>query len=307
MEQNKFFWENSEIKLFASLLAVLLVFLFLSLVADAKNPQPNKYKPLVENSFGEVVIRAKAAYVYDVRTQKVLFAHDENKRLPLASLTKVMSAVVASEMASSTTTIVISTKALEAYGDSGLLVGDRWSMKDLLDFSLTTSSNDGMRAIALSLGSQAPEENMKNFIQKMNRKAHELGMLNTYFYNEAGLDESDLKGGAYGTAKDLTHLFEYILNAHPMLLEATQKRNLTISSLNQTYNAVNTNTIAEEIPGLIGSKTGFTDIAGGNLMVVFDPEIGRPIIIAVLGSTGTERFKDVGILVEKTIQYINRE
>jgi len=82
------------------------------------------------------------------------------------------------------------------------------------------------------------------------------------------------------------------------LIAATRYRAMTFSSLEDTsYLAINTNIIAARIPELIASKTGFTDLAGGNLLIAFDAGIEHPIIIAVLGSTEKERFADVEALV----------
>ena len=68
----------------------------------------------------------------------------------------------------------------------------------------------------------------------------------------------------------------------------------------------NTNLVASEIPGLLGSKTGLTDLAGGNLVFAFDPELGRPIVITILGSTEEGRFQDVRKLISATLEYINQ-
>ncbi|MFZ2484673.1 MAG: hypothetical protein WAW81_01895, partial [Minisyncoccia bacterium] len=180
-----------------------------------------------------------------------------------------------------------------------------------LDFSLLTSSNDGMRAVALSLGALSkagagPEEIINDFVGEMNIKAGELGLKNTYFWNETGLDESDVKGGAYGTARDVSTLMAHILANYPELFAATREVKTTITSLdNRAHVANNTNNIADEIPGLLASKTGFTDTAGGNLAIVFDPELGRPIVISILGSTGDGRFEDMRILIGAVMTYIS--
>lgn len=262
--------------------------------------------------FASVTLKAKSAYVYDARTKEVLFAQNENTRLPLASITKLMSALVARELSPSYGTVTVSREALKTEGDSGLLAGERWSLDDLLDFSLIVSSNDGMRAVSLALGalnnSNADESQIvSDFVRKMNVKAGELNLKNTYFWNETGLDESDIKGGAYGTAKDITTLMEYIITYHPDLIEATRELSTAFSSLDGIVHvAVNTNDLATTIPGLLGSKTGFTNTAGGNLSLAFDPEIGRPIIITILGSTEQGRFEDMQKLIEATLVHIGQ-
>src|SRR5581483_3055251 len=101
--------------------------------------------------------------------------------------------------------------AIATEGDSGLKEGEKWNLKNLLDFSLVSSSNDGIRAVALSLGALASanateKEIVDDFVRLMNKKADELDLKDTYFWNETGLDETEYKGGAYGTAHDIAML-----------------------------------------------------------------------------------------------------
>lgn len=259
--------------------------------------------------FPEVAIEAKAAYVYDARTKNVLYAKNEDRRLPLASLTKVMTAVVAHKLSPSYGTVTVSKEALSAEGDSGLKPGERWKLSDLLDYSLITSSNDGMHAVALALGAMenanlTDVEIVNDFVGKMNQTAAELDLKNTYYWNETGLDASEYKGGAYGTAKDMAKLMEYVVSYHSDIVEATREVRAEVPSLNGLYEAKNTNAIAAAIPGLIASKTGYTNAAGGNLAFVFDPELGRPIIVTILGSSEEGRFRDAGILINAVLSNI---
>lgn len=304
----------TELKLFLALGLVLGVFLFISLAADAKHGRGSNIpeKVTVASPFQGVAVTAKAAYVYDVSKKEVLYAKAADERLPLASLTKVMSALVASDIAGPDTIVTISRESLMTDGDSGLLVGERWKMKDLLDFSLISSSNDGIHAAALAAGAIAsqstdPATAEATFVSEMNAKADEIQMKNTYYFNPTGLDESTVKGGAYGSAHDMAKLFEYILSTHPDLLEATQEARTSISSLDKSHAAKNTDILANLIPGLVASKTGYTDIAGGNLVIAFNPELDHLIIISVLGSTEQGRFDDMTRLVNATLTQISTD
>jgi len=304
---------QSEISFFV-ILSIALAFLFivsLTLGLNVERKDNSVPSQVTRSVFPIVNIGAKAAYVYDIHTKTVLFAKNENTRLPLASLTKVMSALVAQDLSPLYGIVVVSSEALTAEGDSGLIQNEKWSLKDILDFSLLTSSNDGMRAVALSLGAlssakASPEEIINDFVGEMNRKASELGLKNTYFWNETGLDESDLKGGAYGTARDISTLLEYALINYPEMFAATRESVGAFQSLdNHRHLAKNTNGLAAEIPGLLASKTGYTNTAGGNLVIAFDPELGRPIIVSILGSSEQGRFEDVHALVKAVMQYIS--
>jgi serine-type D-Ala-D-Ala carboxypeptidase (penicillin-binding protein 5/6) len=222
-----------------------------------------------------------------------------------------MSALIATEIAPGYGMITVTLDALEAEGDTGLKNGEKWSLKNLLDFSLITSSNDGIRAVALALGALdhsdvSKEEILHSFVSEMNRKAVELDLKDTYFYNETGLDESEIKGGAYGTSRDVAMLFKYIITKHPDLIEATKVSSTTIMSLDENAHvARNTNILVGEIPGFLGSKTGYTNTAGGNLVFAFEPESERPIIVSILGSTEQGRFNDARALIRAVEDYLN--
>ncbi|MDP3763417.1 MAG: hypothetical protein Q8Q92_02035 [bacterium] len=306
---------NSEIKLFI-ILTVTLSFLFtISFIFDSRIQRKNNSVPteIASKLLLSVSLKAKAAYVYDIRTKTILFSKNENVRLPLASLAKIMSALVAEDLSPLYGIVTVSGEALQAEGDSGLYKDEQWSLENLLNFSLITSSNDGMRAVALAVGALSkadatPKEIINDFVTEMNQKAQELNLKNTYFWNETGLDESDVKGGAYGTVRDMSVLSEYILIHHPELFRATRQAAMTLQSLNnREHLAENTNSIIAEIPGLLASKTGFTDIAGGNLVVIFDPELGRPIIISILSSTEEGRFEDTRALIGAVMEYIRNK
>ncbi len=256
---------------------------------------------------GRVDIEAKAAYVLDVNSGQVLYAKNESARLPLASITKVMSALVASEAVPGYRTIAISESSTKTDGNAGLVPGEHWTLKDLLDFSLVSSANDGIRAIALAVGGiESGEHNddklVNDFVLKMNALASKLGMKNTYYLNDTGLDESVEQGGAYGSAKDQAILMEYILKNNPTLLSSTKSKTIKLKTIEGlVHTARNTSSIIDDIPGIIASKTGFTDLAGGNLIVAFDPELGRPIIISLLGSSEEGRFRDMMVLVNASL------
>lgn len=257
-----------------------------------------------------IELQAKAAVVYDVRAQRVLFEQNAEAQLPLASLTKLMTAIVATEALAYDTVIAVDAKALELEGDSGLYADEQWRAQDLLDFMLLVSSNDSAHALAASAGAAvlqaqadpATKDFYGAFIERMNTKATEIGLTQTYFLNETGLDATSEISGGYGSAKDAAHLLAYAIESAPEALDATSYPTLTFTSQsNIAHAAENTNEITASIPGLIASKTGYTTLAGGNLVIAFDAGIGHPVIISVLGSTRDGRFSDVQKLVAATL------
>jgi len=266
-------------------------------------PETNIHNKIsVVNEFDNLSLIAKAIFVYDIKKDKILFAKNEEMQLPLASLTKVMTALVAIENTQNNTVVSISDEVLDTEGDSGFTAGEIWDLKKIIDFTLVESSNDGASAIASVIGSDAlSAQNENTFINLMNKKAKELDLPQTYFLNESGLDRSEDFAGSYGSAKDMAFLFSFVIKKHPNLLEATAYDFFEVNSRDASYLAENTNQIVGQIPGIIASKTGFTDLAGGNLVVVFEAGPMRPIAISVLGSTVEDRFSDIEKLVSASL------
>lgn len=282
-----------------------------SLLNKNKTPAITKIDP-----FQEIQLEAKSAVVWDVINNRELFTKESDVSLPLASLTKVMTALVIRSKFPDSSNIQILQEYLEPEGDSNLIVGDIWQANDLRDFTLLTSSNDG--AFALAAVAEAKENNLGNvlytqedlrnkFIEEMNNTASEIGLSNSRFFNEHGLDRTVDRGGAYGSAKDMAMLFAYTLQNFPDMLEATRYKKLEFKSAEKVYSATNTNDFVDQIPNLIASKTGYTDLAGGNLVIAYDAGLNRPIIISVLGSSTEGRFTDALKLSEASLKYLQQE
>jgi D-alanyl-D-alanine carboxypeptidase (penicillin-binding protein 5/6) len=136
-------------------------------------------------------------------------------------------------------------------------------------------------------------------VEAMNIRAGELGLRETYFLNPTGLDISETEAGAFGSARDMAFLMDYILKNQPGILERTKEEAFTLHNVAGVgHEAENTNVVISEIAGLIGSKTGYTTLSGGNLAIAYDASLNRPIVVVVLGSTINGRFSDVLKLVE---------
>lgn len=239
--------------------------------------------------FKALEVQAKAYIVYDLSTNNVIAAKNETLRLPLASITKVMTAVSAMLHKRDDTTITITKANIEDGFDLGLKENQRWTLEELLKYTLVFSSNDGAQAIAYNSGGP------QNFITQMNNDAALLG-LTAKFTDPAGRDLNGNIGGE-GTALDAAILFGIARKNIPDLLDATTKKRSTVSASNGRVSGIpNTNQQVEDLPGAEGSKTGFTDLAGGNLGVIVDVTVGHPVVIVVLGSTKEGRFKDVEAL-----------
>ena len=239
-------------------------------------------------------ITAKAAIIYDPVTKEVLFAKNADVQLPLASLTKLMSADTVLSLSPTNSSVTITAQDIKPEGDWGLIPGETWNLLDLLRFGLVASSNDAMQAAAAA----APGD----VIADMNKRAQQLGLTQTYFTNPTGLDVNLETAGAYGSAHDVAVLAATFLAQYPALFEATTHSSVSMTSQGHTLTATSTDVPILDIPGLIAAKTGYTDLAGGNLVAAFDTGINHPLIVAVLGSTVDGRFEDVKTLINAARQ-----
>ena len=247
----------------------------------------------------EVEVSGKSAYVWDVKAKQALYSKNEDKALPLASITKLMTSLLAYELVAADTDVRLSSRAVSQEGGGGLAAGEDFSMKQLNKLALISSSNDAAYALGASAGALLGDQDpSRQFVAGMNLKAEELKLNTLEFKNTTGLDLSPSEPGAVGSAKDVSYLMEYILQNYPELIESTTLGGARIYNSQGEYHDIeNTNEIIYAIPNLLGSKTGYTDLAGGNLTVAFDAGMDRPIIVTVLGSTRDERFSDVLRLV----------
>lgn len=251
-------------------------------------------------------IDAQSAYVFDIQNKRVLFQKEGDQQMPLASLTKLMTALVAHETLGRDALVTISDESFEPEGDSGFLLNEVWRSGDLIDFTLMTSSNDGAHTLALET---AKHERMRSteFYTHMNAKASELALGQTFFLNPTGLDVSSSTSGAYGSARDVAHLLAYAQEHAPEAFDRSSEASRTFFSVSGfEHKAEHTSTLASTLPRGAIIKTGFTDLAGGNLGVIVEPILGNPVAIVVLGSSREARERDIERLheaVKRTLRY----
>ncbi|MFQ5541042.1 MAG: D-alanyl-D-alanine carboxypeptidase family protein [Candidatus Paceibacteria bacterium] len=253
-------------------------------------------------------LEANAAYVYDIERDAMLYGKEQFQQIPLASVTKLMTALVASELLNgSGGTVTVAEAALAMEGDSGLFADEVWRMQDLIDFTLITSSNDGAEALALAASAKSPFKQSDAFVEAMNERAHSFGLSQSYFLNATGLDISTTTAGAYGSARDVAILATHAYRELPTVFDGSSASARTFTSLSGfQHEAEHTSALAGTLAGVAVAKTGFTDLAGGNLVIVAEPVLGRPVAIAVLGSSLKGRDRDVEALYEYAKSAIKR-
>lgn len=224
--------------------------------------------------------QAKAVLVSDLNSDTDLISYNINRRWPLASITKLMTAVLGFEEIGRDKEIIVSETAIAAEGDSGKLrAGELYKVDDLINIMLVTSSNDAAAALA-----EFYAFGRGNFVKLMNKKAVELGMNQTVFFDPAGLSFLN-----QSTANDIRKLMKYIEEAHPEILAATRPTDFKgLKNINPFASQAN----------FLGGKTGYIEESKENLASLFSVNEQR-ILIVVLGAEN--RFKETQELLSYLI------
>ncbi len=242
-----------------------------------------------EPSVNPPEVRARAAVLADLDTGQVLFSLNATERRPVASLTKIMTALLVLERTHPTEVVTASANAagepVAGISGLGLMEGERLRVTDLLYALLLQSANDAAVALAEHVGGT-----VDGFVAAMNRRAVRLGMDRTSFASPNGLDET-----GYATARDLVRLtraaygrsgFAHIVATRFHTIEGPDAEPRIVQ---------NRNALLWLYPGAIGVKTGFTSAAGFNVVATAEREDLR-LVAVVLGEPG-EPFSDAAALL----------
>ena len=231
-------------------------------------------------------LEARGAAVYDLASQKFLFSHHDNQQLPIASLTKLMTAVTAEVNLPSTTAINF--------------LNRQWQPEELIGYMLVSSSNEAAEALAATL----EKHTGRSAKDLMNEQAVRLGLNSTYFLNATGLDIDHSQPGALSSANDMVKLRVYLLEDKPTLAAASREPLAGFQTLDdkQVWTE-NTNPLTRVRSDLLLSKTGLTTTANGNLAIAFDRGLNQPVIAVIIGSSRAGRFSDMEKLIAATEQY----
>ncbi len=221
-------------------------------------------------------ISGSSGVVVDLGGRRLLFAKDATQRMAMASLTKLVTAMVALDAAPPDRAIETPAEATRVEPNHmGLSVGERLSLRELLYGLLLDSGNDAAEAIAAgTLGRAA-------FVEAMNRKAALLDLHDSHFENPSGFDGP----GQYSTAYDLSVFAGTMLDAYPELrtVVATRERTLASTAGHKWFGPYNLNRLLWTYPGAIGIKPGYTEGAQYTLAAAATRN-GHTVIAVVLGS-----------------------
>ncbi|MDD5431237.1 MAG: serine hydrolase, partial [Candidatus Pacebacteria bacterium] len=219
----------------------------------------------------------KTALVKDLSLDRVLFEKNTGDRWPVASLTKIMTAIIAAEKIGTDKQVVFTKEIIATYGDTGKFkAGEIYSVEDLIRAMFAVSSNDAAVAIADFYGKD-------NFVNEMQKKAVDLGMLQTTFADASGLSFLN-----QSTAQDMEKMVEYVFKNHPEFLDISRQKNVELKEIGTGRKRIlkNMNEFAGE-EDFLGGKTGFIDSSMGNLISLFKYR-GSVLAITVFGAG--ERF-----------------
>ena len=223
---------------------------------------------------GAISTSARAAIVISGDTGEVIYSQNAQEKLPMASTTKIMTALILCEQGDMEKVITVTDQMVRVEGTSmGLLAGDKVSHKALLYGMLLASGNDAANVTAYALGGT-----IDGFVKMMNTKAKELGLSNTHFETPSGLDGDE----HYTTAYDLAMLAKVCME-NPLFYEAASSKSATLEYGNPPYRRTltNHNKLLKTYDGAVGVKTGFTKKSGRCLVSCAERD-GKRIIAVTL-------------------------
>lgn len=274
------------------------------------------------------VIKAKAAIAVDLKNGLILYEKNIHESMPIASLTKLMTGVIILEENNVKETVEVSRNASRTEGSKiWLAPGENISVENLLYGIFIPSANDAAVALA-----EHNADTVEKFVEKMNNKARELGLIATTFVNPTGLNEPPPTQGSpkedaapatqeteqagqsaaemlglnetpskrlqnYSTAYDLTLLARYAYGKS-FVRRAAVKKEMEVSSVNEKtiHKFKNTNELLDSYLTVLGLKTGTTDEAGECLIAIMENEQGHDILTVVLNSP--DRYRETKILAD---------
>jgi serine-type D-Ala-D-Ala carboxypeptidase (penicillin-binding protein 5/6) len=239
-----------------------------------------KQSSFIQPAFADDIKANPTAYIIvDAGTGKVIAEKNSGERLPIASITKTMTAIVALDLADPNEKFLISERAANQIPTKiGVIKGEQMRLEELLAASILTSANDATQVIKEGVDTKYGE---KVFIRAMNLKALNIGLKNTSFSNPQGFD------GQYNfsTAEDLAVITHYALNNYPLIRDLASKNYMFLpqNEDHKQFDLYNWNGLIGVYPGVFGLKIGNTEDAGKTTTVAATRE-GKTIIAVVLGA-----------------------
>ncbi|MFA5604120.1 MAG: D-alanyl-D-alanine carboxypeptidase family protein [Bacilli bacterium] len=250
---------------------------------------------------------AECGILMDQNSKRIMYEKNIHKVKSVASISKIMTAVIAIESNQLDKIVVIDDEILKAYGSAIYIkIGEKMSLLDLVYGLMLRSGNDAALAIANSVYGS-----VEQFVVKMNKKAKEIGMKNTVFNNPSGLDNEK---GNYSTAYDMAILTSYAMTNDVFKKITGTKRHVVKTNMN-VYEWINKNKLLSLYKYTTGGKTGFTEIAKRTLVTTASKDNLELVAVTfndgndfydhqALFEEGFETYKNYNILLKKKINII---
>lgn len=257
---------------------------------------------------------ATSAVILDVDSGKILFSKNVTEKRSIASLTKLVTAMITIDRVQNLDEeVIIPAQALKVDGTKvgcstsykceyeKMYVGEKVKVRDLLKSMLMLSANDAATTLAIHISGSEEE-----FAKLMNSRMKELGMVNSNFCRPSGLELDEEKGNeenCYSTSYDISRVMAHILKykKYDVLFQImkTEEDNFTsLDAKKTTHTLKNTNKILNEFSGILGGKTGFTSRAGYSLAMALENPNKNKIVCVVLNDN--KRFNDIKKMADWT-------
>lgn len=249
---------------------------------------------VVLNTVSVKSLSAQSAVLINASTGEVIFEHDPHEHLPMASTTKIMTALILCEEPDLTKQVVTTKEMVTVEGSSmGLLEGDTVSYYGLIVGMLLASGNDAATTTAIALSGSLPE-----FAERMNKKAKEIGMTETNFVTPSGLDAE----GHYSTAYDMALLGAYAMK-NEIFRKVASSEKLTVEYGNPPYKRTlsNHNKLLSSYDECVGVKTGYTKKSGRCLVSAAENENGFVVAVTL---NDPDDWKDSKSLLERGLSSV---
>jgi D-alanyl-D-alanine carboxypeptidase len=203
---------------------------------------------------------------------EIIFEKNSDVKLPIASLTKLMTGIIVLDIYDLSENIVVN-KIIDLQDPikNDVKLGDSFSVEDLLYMMLIQSSNTAAYTLSEGINNHPGEQ---EFVKLMNAKVKYLGLENTFFVDSTGLSSENVS-----TVNDLIKLTKHILENYPKIADISRVQEFYVPGIG---NVVNTNELLKEIPNVVCSKTGFTRIANGCLLLVTSNPVNNNYIINII-------------------------
>lgn len=282
---------------------------------DAPSDNPQRLLPMLSenrslaSSFRPVkkeyalnlaIASAHSAVILDVDSGTILYDRNASEKRQVASLTKMLTALIVIERVRNLEEPVTIGEEIYLEGTrigcprtgfcngERMKIGERVSVSNLLRAMLMNSANDAATALGKHLGGTSD-----GFAKIMNARARELGLTDSHFCTPSGLETDGHETDCYSTAHDMALIASEALK-HPLLWEIMRSEKMTFTSIDGAYEheIFNTDELLGQFPNLLGTKTGFTPLAGRSLLAAATNDAGKhPVVAVVLDDTA--RFENI--------------